>query len=83
MVSSVGHRVIFWASGCIFLIFFLKNRNTKTGLEKAYLFIVNDCLYRYFASMLVYLNLITYITMSIIGNRLQYINSYFRLKIGS
>ena len=32
-----------WAFGCFFLVFGLKkNRNTKTGLEKTYLFLVTE-----------------------------------------
>ena len=54
----------------------------KKWLEKTYLFIVTDRLDYYLASSNVYLNLIRYITMSVIVNKIEYINIYCQLKYG-
>ena len=63
---NLGHLVPFFD----FRLF--KNPETqKTGLEKTYLFLVTDRSDRYLAWILVHLNLISYITMSIIFNKLQ------------
>ena len=67
-------------SGSLFSIFGLKHRNTKIGLENYLLLLVTDCSDRYLSLRPVYLNLITHITISIIVNNIQYINSYFQLK---
>ena len=57
-----------------------KFRNTKKGLEKDIPFFVTDRSDLHLAYMPVYQNLVSYITMLIIVNNLQYINSYCKLK---
>ena len=70
MVSSAGHWVLrqaFWASSCLFLIFGKKNTETqKQDWKKTYLFLVTDRLDHYLACRPAYINLISYINMSII-----------------
>ena len=45
----------FWASGSLFSVFRLKNRNTKTGLEKDILFLVSYHVDRYLSWRPVYI----------------------------
>ena len=80
-MSGSSSRIL--GVGLVFSIFGLKkNRNTKTGLEIDIPFLVTDRSYRYLYSRPVYINLIIYINMSIIVNKLQYINSCCQLKYG-
>ena len=76
--------VVRWVFCQAFRIFGLKTHTEtqKQDQKKTYLFLVNYFLDRYLASRHVYLNLIIYITMSIIVNKIQQINSYFQLKYG-
>ena len=53
-----------------------KTQNTKTGL------VVTDRSDQYLAWNHVYLNLISYIYISMIADKLQSINSYWQLKYG-
>ena len=75
MVTIVRLMVLHWsyrASGCLFSIFGLKNTETKKiGLENMYLFLVTDRSDRYLAWSPVHLNLISYINMPIISNKIQ------------
>ena len=70
-------------SGCLFSIFGLKNIETKIqDWKKTYVFLVTERSDRHLASRPVSLNLICCINMSILVNKLQYINSYCQLKYG-
>ena len=75
MMSSFGCRVLcraFRASSSLFSIFGLKiTEIQKLNWKKTSLSLVTDRLDRYLASRPVYLNLIIYITMSIIVNELH------------
>ena len=76
MVSRVGFRVLcweFWLSGCLFLIFGQKNNTDtqKQDWKNTYIFLVTNRLYLYLSSMPVHLDLITYITMLVIVNKIH------------
>ena len=61
----------------------VKNIEThKQDWKKRYVFLVTDLLDRYLAWRPIYINLISYITISIILNKLQYINTYCQLNYG-
>ena len=85
-MSSFRRQVLcreFWASGCLFLFFSLKHTQKHKNRTGKYIpFLVTDRLDRYLYWRPIYLNLINYITSSVIVNKLQYINSYFQLKYG-
>ena len=61
-----------WAFGCLFRFLTLKKpRNTKIGVEKYIHFLVTDRSDLYLSYRTVHLNLISYINMLIIVNKLQ------------
>ena len=69
--SNLGSSVVFFG------FWHWKNPETqKQDWKKTYLFLVTECSDHYLDYRPEYLNLISYITMSIILNKLQYINSY-------
>ena len=87
MVSSVGLWVIsqmFQTYGSLFSIFgHRKTLKYKNRTEKRHtLFIVIDSSDRYLAWRPVYVNLTSYITISVLVHKLQYINSYCQFKYG-
>ena len=86
MVSIFGRRVllwVFWDSGGLFSILAFKNTETrKYDWKKTYIFLVTNRSDLYLSQKPVYLTLIRNITLSIIVNNIQYINSYCQLKYG-
>ena len=85
MVIYFFVRIFVSRFGCLvtyFKFLALKTETKKQDLKKDILFLMTDHLEQYLFQKPVIINLLTYITMSIKYNDIQYNNSYCKLKYG-